>query len=164
MTTNSLVRLLFNRGGIGPSISRSETIERVNPLIEQHVRLNHHYEYVIQHSGDADAVATLKDLQKTARADVGKLSEIVFSCGGTAYNGTDLEPGDFDLGDDDTEMLFQLQDLEEAFKADVDREIDEVDHQIRTRAILEVVQKNSDERLTTLRTMTKRKHRQTPAP
>jgi hypothetical protein len=86
-------------------------------------------------------------VQKTARADVGKLNETILSCGGSPENGTDLEPEDFNLGTDELEMLYQLQDLETEFKEALTHERSEIDHQMRTRGILEALRSNSSERL-----------------
>lgn len=162
MNQNPLVKLLFNRGGIGPSMSRAETVERLNPLIEQHMRLNKSYNTAIEGLSDDDIVEQLSAFQKTARADVGKLAETVLSAGGTAYNGVDLRGVTFDLGGDDTDMLFALRDREQALHDDVTDELDN-NHQMRTRAILEVVQNNSAERLDYLKGQTQRRNRRTPA-
>lgn len=162
MNQNPLVKLLFNRGGIGPSMSRAETVERLNPLIEQHMRLNRSYDAVIEQLADETLAEKLRAVQKTARADVGKLSETVLSAGGVAYNGVELRDETFDLGDDETDRLFALRDLEQALHDAVTEELDE-NHQMRTRAILEVVQGNSAERLDYLKGVTQRRHRRTPA-
>ncbi len=156
---NTLKELLLGRGWAGKTISREETVERINPLIEQHIKLNHYYRAASRSHSNAEVSRRLEDLLKTARTDVGKLSETVFSAGGSAYNGTDLEPEDFDLGDEDAEMLSALRDLEKDFHEAVTHERNEVEHQMRTRAILEVVQGNSNERLDTLETL----HRHTPS-
>ena len=159
---NPLVRLIFNRGGFGQSMSRAETIEHVNPILEQHVRLNRSYNQVIDTLSDDDIVDELRAFQKTARADAGKLSETILSAGGTAYNGTDLRGVTFDLGETETDMLFALRDREQALHDAVMDDLDE-NHQMRTRAILEVVQGNSAERLDYLKGVTKSRNRRTPA-
>lgn len=156
---NTLKELLLGRGWAGTTISREETVERINVLIEQHVKLNHSYRAVSRSHSRAEVSRTIEDLLKTARTDVGKLSETVFSCGGTAYNGTDLEPEDFDLGTDDAEMLSALLDLEQDFHDAVTHEREEVEHQMRTRAILDVVKGNSEERLDTLNTLMRSRSR-----
>jgi uncharacterized protein (DUF697 family) len=158
---NPLVRLLFNRGGFGQSMSRAETIEHVNPILEQHTRLNRCYNQVIDALSDDEIASELQAAQKTARADVGKLAETVLSAGGTAYNGVDLRGVTFDLGETETDMLFALRDREQALHDAVTDDLDE-NHQMRTRAILEVVQANSAERLDYLKGVTKRRHRRTP--
>ncbi|NBB73284.1 MAG: hypothetical protein GVY35_06320, partial [Bacteroidetes bacterium] len=102
----------------------------------------------------------LQTFQKTARPDVGKLAETVLSAGGTAYNGVELRDVTFDLGEDDTDRLFTLRDREQALHEAVTDELKE-NHQMRTRAILEVVQGNSAERLDYLKGVTKRRTRRT---
>ena len=84
--------LLLQKGWAGKTISRAETVDRVNPVIHRLIALNQHYDAFLRSSQGEGLDAQLASLQKTARADVGKLAETVFSCGGTPYNGTDLEP------------------------------------------------------------------------
>ncbi len=154
----SLKDLIFQKGGIGVSMSRQETIERLNPLIEQHMALNHGYNFAIAHLSERPIADDLAALQKVARVDVGKLMETVFSCGGVAYNGVDLEPDDFHLGADDDAILFALLDEEQALlKALI--EAMTLPHQIRTRAILNVVQTNSQQRVNYLKNQTMRRRR-----
>ncbi len=156
---NPIAKLLFQKGGFGQTISRGETVERLNPIIEAHYRLNRSYERVIAQHPQDDVAATLRRMQKAARGDVGKLSETVLSAGGVHYNGTDLREADLGLSDDPTERLFQLRDREEAFRDRVADELDEITHQLRTQAILELVKTNSGQRLKGLREMTGPLHR-----
>ncbi len=153
-----LTDAIFNRGGFGRTITRAETIERVNPLLEQHARLNHAYAYAIGHLSDPQLVEHLKLEQKTARTDVGKLRETVLSAGGVSYSGTDLEAKDFDLGREDDEILRRLHDEEERFQDKLVAEGD-INHQMRTRAIVAVVAKNSRRRLDLLKALTKGRRR-----
>ena len=153
---NPIAEALLGRGWMGRTISREETVERINPFIKEHVLLNHAYRSVIRVAEDRRVVEALKALLKTARADVGKLCETVFSAGGTAYNGTDLKPGDVDLGDDLSAALAELIDREQAFRDRLHDERRNVEHQMRTRAILELVRDNSDERLDVIKRMAKR--------
>lgn len=144
---NPIKEVLLGRGWAGKTISRAETVERLNPIIRQFLKLNHNYQYVIRSHTDTAVTESLERVQKTARADVGKLSETVFSAGGTPENGTDLEQSDFTLGDDELEMLYQLEDLETEFREALTHERNEIEHQMRTRGILEALQSNSAERL-----------------
>jgi hypothetical protein len=144
---NPIKEAILNRGWAGKTITRTETVERLNPLIRQFLKLNQNYQAVIRSHSDAAVTEALQRVQKTARSDVGKLSETVLSCGGTPENGTDLEAEDVTLGDDELDMLSQLEDLEAAFNETIERQLDEVEHQMRTRGILEAVQSNSSERL-----------------
>lgn len=156
----SLKDLIFQKGGIGVSMSREETVERLNPLIEQHMKLNHAYNDAIARLSDRTIADELATQQRTARMDVGKLMETVLSAGGLAYSGTDLEPGDVHTGDGDDEMLFTLRDQEEAFLKMVS-DASSPDHQMRSKAILGVVENNSRQRFSVLKDHTNRRRRKT---
>jgi len=131
-------------------MSRQETIEHINPLIRMHHELNHAYRQAINHVSDRDLARRLNEFQRTARADIGKLSETVLSAGGVAYNGIDLKPDGDRFGSEEGALIRNLKDAEEEFHR---RLTDELagDHQIRSRAILSVVQANSRLRLDYLR-------------
>jgi len=144
---NPIKEAILGRGWAGKTISRAETVDRINPLILQLLKLNHNYQYVIRSHSDSAVCEALKRVQKAARADVGKLTETVLSCGGSPENGTDLESEDFNLGTDELEMLSQLEDLETEFNEAVTHERQNVEHQMRTRGFLEAVKSNSTERL-----------------
>lgn len=144
---NPIKELLLGRGWAGKTISRSETVDRLNPLVRQHIELNHYYRAAIRSHSEPAVREALERVQKTARADVGKLSETIHSCGGTPYNGTDLKAEDFSLDGSDAALLSELQDLEQDFRDAVAHERDNVEHQMRTRGVLEAVRSNSTERL-----------------
>jgi hypothetical protein len=150
---NKLKELLLGRGWAGKTITRAETVERLNPIVKQHIVLNHHYEAARRTLDQSAFTQALGAMQRTARMDVGKLSETIYSAGGSAYNGTDLEPDDFDLGDDGLEVLNTLIEMERDFKNTVQSDREEIEHQIRTRAILELVASNSHDRLKGLEKM-----------
>jgi hypothetical protein len=152
---NPIKEILLNRGWAGKTLSRSETVDRINPLIRQHIELNHHYGAAIRHCDDERVVDVLKRLQKTARTDVGKLSETVLSCGGTAYNGTDLSPDDFTLKGSLSELFEDLHELETDFNEALADELD-LEHQMRTRGVLEAVKSNSQDRLNALTSLHRR--------
>ena len=152
---NPIKEILLNRGWAGKTLSRSETVDRINPLIRQHIELNHHYGAAIRHCDDERIVDVLERLQKTARTDVGKLSETVLSCGGSAYNGTDLSPEDFTLKGSLSELFEELHDLETDFNDALADELD-LEHQMRTRGVLEAVKSNSQDRLNALTALQRR--------
>ena len=158
MGLKEVKKLLLKKGWAGRTLSRQETIERLNPLIEQHMALNHAYNYVIAACTEQDLTTHLAGFQKIARVDVGKLMETVFSCGGVAYNGVEMEPDDFKLDEHQDEMLFQLRDQEQAFGEALAGE-ESLEHQMRTRAILTLLRTNSQERLDYLKVNTKRRRR-----
>ena len=144
-----LKELFLNKGWAGRTLSRPETVERINPLIRRHHELNRSYDFAIAHLDDREAAERLNVLQRIARADVGKLSETVLSAGEVSYNGTELEPEHVDLGNDDGTILRDLVRLEEAFIGMLEDE-SRLEHQIRTRAILALVLQHSRERLDAL--------------
>lgn len=154
----SIKRLIFQKGGIGTSMSRKETVARLNPIIEAHLKLNLAYRFAIDHLSDDNVVTALKQQQRTARMDVGKLSETVLSCGGIAFNGVSLNPTDYALDESNDAMLFELLDRERAFNDEVKAELSQP-HQLRTEAIINNVLANSEARLGVLREQTKRRHR-----
>ena len=153
----SLKDLIFQKGGIGVSLSRQETVERLNPLIQEHMALNHTYAYAINHTSEAEVSERLASFQKKARVDVGKLMETVLSAGGVAYNGVDMEPEDYTLNDDN--LLFELRDREKAWQDRLNDELSEHNHQIRTKAVLTLLRDNSAERLDYLRGLTRARRR-----
>lgn len=157
-----MLDFFLNKGGAGISMPRERTIERLNPIIEEHVRLNHAHEHVLTRVGDPEVARQLAAFQKIARADVGKLNETVFSAGGVAYNGTDVEPGSVTLdGNDDEDLLSALFDREQAFQDQIAAELDlKPEHHIRTQAVLSIIRANSQSRLDYLKGLTKR-HRRT---
>lgn len=150
-----LKELFLQKGWAGKTISRGETIDRLNPIVERFIQLNYTYDAAERDCSDEDLAAGIKSVQKTARADVGKLAETIFSCGGVAYNGTDLEPADFSAGDSDVQIVERLISDEQDFQSKIDEE-DDIEHQMRTRAILSVVKSNSDKRLDFLREINKK--------
>lgn len=148
----------LNKGWAGKTITRQETVERINPIIRRHSELNHAYNYAVNHVSARETASELEALQKTARADVGKLSETVLSAGAASYNGVELEAEDFSLTADEGEMIGQLKKQEEQFQQLVSDELKQ-NHQIRTRAILSIVQANSRTRLDYLGGLAKKQRR-----
>jgi len=145
---------LLKKGWAGRTLSRKETVDRLNPIIRDHMALNHTYNYVIQHCGNESQANLLSDIQKTARMDIGKLMETVFSCGGVAYNGVDMEPEDF--APDTSDLLSALQEQETTFRDFLSAETAQ-EHQMRTRAVLQRLQRHSEDRLELLRTLKRQK-------
>jgi hypothetical protein len=143
--------LLLNKGWAGRTIDRNETIDRVNPIIMDLTGLMHFYEDAATRLDDA-AAEEIHAALKTMRGDIGKLCETVFSAGGVAYSGTDIEPGALTLGSSPFE---ELADRERAFCASVVEEVD-IEHQMRTRAVLAVAGSNGAHRLKMLRTLSGR--------
>jgi hypothetical protein len=141
--------LLLQKGWAGKTISRSDTVELLNPIIKQHLVLNNDYGFVIARHPDSRVGESLASTQKVARANVGKLAETVYSCGGVAYTGVDLEPTAVNLGDKPSAMLDALVDGETRLVEAIEAQ-EEIEHQMRTRAILGVVAASARERLAVL--------------
>ena len=144
-----LKELAFQKGWAGKTISRAETVDRLNPIIREHMIVNRSYDAVIKAIGDAETASALAALQKTARMNASKIAETIYSCGGVAFNGTDLDPKQFDLGTGPA-AIERLQALDsellELLKAE-----NQIEHQMRTRAIIGVVRASTEDRLTELR-------------
>jgi hypothetical protein len=154
----SFKEILLKEGWAGKTLSRPETVERVNPVIRSHTALNHAYAYAIRHLQDREIADRLNAFQRRARMDIGKLAETVFSAGGAAYNGIDMEPDDVRMPDGDDEILYRLVDQEQEFRALLALELTQ-EHQIRTRAILRAVEINVLERQSYLGDVTRRRPR-----
>jgi len=131
----SIKDLVLKKGWAGKTLSRQETVGRINPIIRTLVILMHRYD-----GSNLPQDPTWHHAFSILRMDIGKLSEIVNSNGGKAYIGTDIEPGYF--GDVDSIVL---REEEEAF-TDLLAGEKIFDHQMRTRAILDAVSLNSDAR------------------
>lgn len=158
MTIKEIKSTILRKGWAGKTISRGETVQKLNPLIEAHVALNHAYTSLLPLLTSDDVKQELAAILKTARLDVGKLMEVVFSCGGTAFNGTSIEPGAFALSRD--HALTELRKREEVFRELLSAERP-IEHQIRTEAVLTRLLTNSDLRLLFIRTCVR--HASAPA-
>ena len=140
--------LLLQKGWAGRTISREETIERLNPITRIMTELMHTYG-AVRGRVDASERDAFESELKTLRADIGKMAETIFSCGGTPFNGTELEAGDFEV-DSDSDAWKAIRDAEQVL-GDALREEKNIEHQMRTRAILGKVAENHENRLKLLR-------------
>ncbi len=151
-TLKALKEGFFQKGWAGKTISREETAARLDPILRAHIRLNRMYDAA---SLDMQADTTELDrAQKLARGLVGKIAETIYSCGGVAYQGTDLEPGDFRSRDSDDVILNRLLALEDDLENLIDGEED-IEHQMRTRAIFDNLRKAAADRRKNLRAIGK---------
>jgi hypothetical protein len=131
--------IVLKKGWAGRTISRQETAERVNPLVGELIGLMCLY-------GDMSGADTeqWKRPISVLKMDVGKLCEVVNSNGGHALTGADenfQEDGSFS-----TDTILER---EKAF-GELLRAEKQFEHQMRTRAILDVVAVNSADRVKTL--------------
>ena len=148
MTVKEIKSALLRKGWAGKTVSRKETAKRLNPLIEAQVKLKLTYASLLPLLASDSERQELERLLKTLRLDVGKIKELVFSCGEIAFNGTSLEPKSFKLASDDP--LSDLRECEHVFREQLDAERP-VQHQIRTEAVLGRLRNNSDIRFSFIR-------------
>ena len=141
-----LLKPIFNRGGIGRSMSREESVDVFNPLIRQHHRLLHAYDAALRTLGDRTLADRVNGEMNRARTELAKLKETVFSLGGDAPNGTDLDP-DVDLGRTDADILHALDDRERAYRDALEDVLARTDLQLHSTAILKNNLKGSKARL-----------------
>ncbi|HYE96804.1 MAG TPA: hypothetical protein VD962_11405 [Rubricoccaceae bacterium] len=151
-----LLRPLLNRGGAGRYLSRAESVERLQPLVRQFNRLVMDYAAAEERLAGTRHAERLGTLAKALRTEGGKLFETVFSLGGKAPTGADLEPDADALGRSAADVLYHLLDTERAYHEALTEEVDAVHHQERTRAILGNVARGSAARLDALRELTAR--------
>jgi len=144
-----LKKLFLQKGWAGKTITRLETIDRINPLIRQHIVLNRSYDDAEKNISNREFASKIVDLQKKARMNVGKLVEIVFSSGGVAYSGTDIEPSSVHVGEGDDRIVETLAGLEGEL-LDAVRAESKIEHHMRTRAVLQTVERDAADRLKAL--------------
>jgi len=147
MTIKDIKSAVLKKGWAGKTLSRSDTAHRFNAIIKEHVILKHYYANLPSYVNSKEIQYQLQAILKTLRLDIGKLKEVVFSCGETAFNGTSLHPKSF--GFVTTTPLMELRDIEEKFRALLDAERP-IQHQIRSEAVLTRLRENSEMRLSFL--------------
>lgn len=135
--------LFLQKGWAGRTIDRAATIDRMNPIIRT---LNELMQLYIAAS-EAESKQAIEDSLRTLRMDIGKMCEVVFSCGGVAYSGTDLETGQFRLGSGQSEAIAAK---EQALRSALEAEA-RIEHQMRTRAILHNIDINQKTRMEAVR-------------
>jgi len=139
--------LILKKGWAGRTLGRQQTVHRIDPLIRIMNELMQLYGGAARDDAHAEHFEKIEASLRTLRMDIGKMCEIVYSSGGVAYNGTDLNPDDFDLGDGLSAAITGKEAaLEVALKDEAG-----IEHQMRSRAILENVEENQKTRLKALR-------------
>ena len=134
--------LVLQKGWAGKTISRAETAKRVNELIRPLIDLLHLYNASLSASGSDSGVRDMQQAMPVLRADIGKLTETVHSCGAVAYSGTDLSTSSYSVEESNWTAVLER---EIAYAGAVSEE-KAIEHQIRTRAILANVVANSTHR------------------
>lgn len=144
--------LFLKKGWAGKTLSRHETVERLNPILRRHNSL------VLAHGAATDLVSDDSAkrqhgrLLNTMRADSGKLSESILSCGGVPDLGAGARSDGDSAAGSDGEGLKRLIEAEQKFLDELGDEL-KVNHQMRTRAVLGAVQKNTRERIDFLKSL-----------
>lgn len=158
-----MFRPILNRGGAGKSMSRPETVERFNPLVEQMIGLIMAYDDALGRLPDREAAAQINAFMNDARAQLGKLKETVLANGGVPPSGIDREPGQSDLGRTGDDALHALDKLERDFRDTLVRELDDrLHHTERARSICENLLEGSSARLDALHPLASRARRSGP--
>lgn len=145
-----IFRPLLNKGGAGRSLSRADTVEALNPLVDHHGRLLAAYDVAIRMLADREAARRVEATMSRSRTELAKLRETVLSNGGVPPTGIGLRDEPIDLGSDDGAVLRNLRQREDDYRAALREALAYPHHQIRTIAILENNVKGSDERLAIL--------------
>jgi hypothetical protein len=155
----SFLDKIFRKGRMGRTISRAETAERLNPILERHVWLNHYYRHATERLENRRLADHLAEETRTARNDVGKLNETILSTGHTPFNGTQIDSDEIEMSrEGDYGLLYELLDAEQEHLDALEAEGD-IEHQMRTRAILDVLKTNSRRRLDALKQATEGRRR-----
>ena len=139
--------IFLKQGWAGKTIGREETIERLNPILSTANELMQRLGAFAAESSDQDVKTRIEASLRIHRMDIGKLCETVFSCGGVAYSGTDLSPSDF-AGTISQDIVLNENTLSDMLAAE-----SKIEHQMRTRAILGVLQENKRARQNSLRNL-----------
>jgi hypothetical protein len=139
--------LFLKQGWAGKTIGRPETIDLLNPIIRTMNELMQCLGALSASSTNADQKARLEETLRVLRMDIGKMCETVYSCGGVAYSGTDLEAADFA-----SSTPADLSGLESRLAEHLAAQ-HKIEHQMRTRAILGVVEENQKARKNALRNL-----------
>ena len=139
--------LFLQKGWAGRTIDRAETNDLINPMIQTMNELMPLYLAAGDTTSNAGVKEGIETSLRTLRMDIGKMCEIVFSCGGVANSGTDLETADFMLGDGLSDAIAaKEQELRDALDAQ-----ENIEHQMRSRAILLNVDTNQKARMNAVR-------------
>ncbi|OZC02621.1 hypothetical protein [Rubricoccus marinus] len=149
-----VLRPILNKGGAGNYISREESVDRLVPVVADQLGLLRDYDYVAKRL-DAPAVRQRFEevVLPNVRTELNKLYETIFSLGGSAPTGADMDWSASGLDGNDTDSLKTLLERDRAFGDRLRDEVEAVHHQERTRAILGHNADKSNDRLNMLRAL-----------
>jgi hypothetical protein len=148
-----MTNFLLNRGGAGKSITRHETAAAMSDLVRPLISIMRGYENLAGLIDDAEAVAFIHASQNRTRSDIAKLSEIILSTGGITPR--DVEPVGAD--DDPDQLIRALNEAERAFRDALESSL-KLKHHYRTIAVLETLQKNTEDRIALVRELARRQN------
>ena len=147
-----VLRPILNKGGAGRYISREESVERLQPIVANHLDLLQAYTATAARLSDPATRQRFDDvILPNVRTELNKLYETVFSLGGSAPTGAGTDWDESAIDGDEADRLRALIEMDKEFGETVSEEADAVHHQERTRAILMHNAAKSGERLTFLR-------------
>ncbi|MFN3598110.1 MAG: hypothetical protein ACK41D_12680 [Rubricoccaceae bacterium] len=128
-----VLRPLLGRGGAGRYLSRAESVQRLLPLVERGNVLLQRYAHLLEAMPEGFERERIAAIVPFVRTDVSKLYELIFSLGGTAPTGVDMQTRPLERAAD---PLAAAREAEQAFHDALRDEIDAVHHQERTRGVL----------------------------
>lgn len=148
------LRPILNKGGAGRYISREESVDRLQPIVESQLQLLRAYDHVGKRLENGPARQRFEDVVlPNIRTELNKLYETVFSLGGAAPTGSGAEWNVDGFDGSDETMLKALLGRDREFGRMLSEEMDAVHHQERTRAILGHNAAKADDRQTMLRAL-----------
>ena len=131
------LRGVLNKGGAGNYISREASVERLQPVIADQLDLLRAYDHVAKRISDPGVRQRMEDVVlPNIRTELNKLYETIFSLGGSAPTGSEMDWTAENLDGSDAHMLKAMLDRDARFGRSLTEEMDAVHHQERTRAIL----------------------------
>lgn len=141
-----MTNFLLNRGGAGKSITRQETGDAMGDLVLRLIGITRSYERLAVVIGDVEPGLKITAMQNRTRTDIGKLSEIVLSTGGVTPR--DADP--VSESDDPDQLIRALNQAERDFRDALEESL-KLKHHYRTIAVLETLQKNTEDRIALVR-------------
>ena len=148
------LRPVLNKGGAGRYISREESVERLQPIVASQLHLLRAYDHASKRLADGSVRQRFEEvILPNIRTELNKLYETVFSLGGAAPTGSEMDWTAADLDGDDETLLKTLLERDREFGRQLSEEMDGVHHQERTRAILGHNASKAEDRQTLLRSL-----------
>lgn len=147
-----VLRPILNKGGAGHYISREASVERLLPIVADQLGLLRDYDYVAKRMEASGARQKMEEVVlPNIRTELNKLYETVFSLGGSAPTGAELDWKASGLDGSDGEMVGELLARDKALGDTLREEMEAVHHQERTRAIIGHNAAKSADRINMLR-------------